>query len=123
MPVRHDPEALTLAVSNGPATNVTVTDVLPVGLDAPTAISDGGTYNAGTRTITWNLASVSNGKQLTYTATVASDAPAGALVNTATIVGCDPAQTQGGCSDTSTVIVRVPGISIDKSNDTTGPVI
>ncbi|MEI8333705.1 MAG: VWA domain-containing protein, partial [Chloroflexota bacterium] len=127
---------LTLTVADGPATNVTVTDVLPAGLDTPTAISDSGSYDAGSRTITWTLASVPTGtKTLTYSAAVSADASAGDLVNTASIAGCVAGVTAASiesaapvlgagpvCSDTSTVTVRVPSISIDKSNDTTAPV-
>ncbi len=59
-----------------PAT-VTITDVLDIGLDFVSA-SDGGTYDEGTRTITWVLEEVAphseEGYYVTFTATVNSDA-------------------------------------------------
>ena len=61
--------------NNGPdtATNLIVTDTLRSGL---TYVSStlGGSYNALTRTITWNLASLASGNQLvpSFRATVGS---------------------------------------------------
>jgi uncharacterized repeat protein (TIGR01451 family) len=48
--------------NNGPdnATNIVVTDVLPLGLDFVSA-SDGGTYNPTTRTITWTAFNLNYG--------------------------------------------------------------
>ena len=47
--------------NNGPdtATNVVVTDTLPAGLTYVSSL--GGSYNPGTRVITWNIASLDNG--------------------------------------------------------------
>ncbi len=73
-------------LNNGPntATNVVVTDVLPNGL---TYVSNtlGGSYNAGTRTITWNLATLLNSAQFlpTFTATVNAGTEGQSLSNTA----------------------------------------
>ena len=57
---------VTLTVVNGPIATMTVKDVLPANFGTPSAISDGGAYDAATRTITWTLANVANGKTLTY---------------------------------------------------------
>jgi len=52
------------------ASNVIVTDVLPVGLDFVSA-SDGGTYNPASRTVTWNLGTLAVGtRDITLTTTV-----------------------------------------------------
>ena len=73
-------------LNNGPdaATNVVVTDTLPAGL---TYVSNtlGGIYNAGTRTITWNLANLANGAHFipTFTATVNTGTEGQSLINTA----------------------------------------
>ena len=124
---------LTLAVDEGPANDVTVIDVLPVGLEDPTDVSDGGLFDVSTRTITWELGDLSDGTyELTYNATVTDDVEHGAeLVNaaaaTSTNSQCPDLETLGPeCEDDSTVIVRVPTLVIDKVADTevitiTGP--
>jgi fimbrial isopeptide formation D2 family protein len=115
---------LTLTVTDGPAENVVIKDVLPVGLDDPTDISDGGTFTSGDRTITWNLGDLDDGVyELTYTAAVSADAENGdALVNvaaaTATNSQCpDFESIQPECDDDSTVTVRVPTLTIEKVAD------
>ena len=117
--------ALTVTVSDGPASDVVVNDVLPLGLDAPTSISDGGTYSAGTRTITWNLGDLADGSyELTYQAAVSAGAEHGdELVNVAVVTSdnsqCPDAEAVADeCTDDSTVTVRVPTLVIDKEADT-----
>lgn len=116
---------LTVTVSDGPAKDVVVTDVLPIGLDAPTSISDGGTYEGGTRTITWNLGDLADGSyELTYQAAVSAGAGHGdELVNVAVVTSensqCpDVESIADECTDDSTVTVRVPSLVIDKAADT-----
>ncbi len=71
-------------------TNAVLTDVVPAGLTFSSA-TDGGTYDSGTRTVTWTigtLATGSTGNTVSFSATVDSPYPSGAanpLVNTATI--------------------------------------
>ena len=78
---------LTYTLANGPVTNAVITDVLPQGYGAPTAISDGGTYAAATRTITWSWASLAASGSVTYKVVVlaGADELAQPLVNLATI--------------------------------------
>jgi len=58
---------LLVTLTDGTANNVTVVDTLPNGLDAPTNISDAGTWDASARTITWHLGDLAAGqKTLTY---------------------------------------------------------
>ncbi len=116
---------LTLTVSDGPADDVVVTDLLPLGLDAPTSISDGGSYNGGTRTITWNLGDLADGSyELTYQAAVSLGTEHGdALVNLAVATSpnsqCPDAEgVADECDDDSTVTVRVPTLVIDKAAST-----
>jgi fimbrial isopeptide formation D2 family protein len=116
--------SLTVTVSDGPAKGVVVTDVLPLGLDAPTSISDGGLYDGGTRTITWNLGDLDNGSyELTYQAAVSLDAEHGdVLTNVAVVTSpntqCPDAENVADeCDDTSDVTVRVPSLVIDKEAD------
>jgi fimbrial isopeptide formation D2 family protein/uncharacterized repeat protein (TIGR01451 family) len=116
---------LTVTVGDGPAEDVVVTDVLPDGLDAPTGISDGGTYSAGDRTITWNLGDLETGSyELTYQAAVSLDTEHGdELVNLAVVTSpnsqCPDAESIADeCDDDSTVTVRVPELVIDKAADT-----
>ena len=116
---------LTLHVANGPAGATTIVDQLPTGIGSATSITGGGTYDAGTNKITWNLTSVTDGQQLTYTAVVSAGATSAGnpYTNTATISGC----TSEGCSASSVVNVQVPPpptpvVSISKSNNTDGSV-
>ena len=115
---------LTLTVDDGPAEGVTVVDSLPVGLENPTSISDGGVASADGSTITWDLGDLADGEYtLTYQATVADDVANGdELVNaaaaTSTNSQCPDIENLGPeCEDSSTVIVRVPTLVIDKEAD------
>lgn len=115
---------LTVTVGDGPANDVVVTDTLPLGLDAPTSISDGGTYAAGTRTITWNLGDLATGSyELTYQAAVSMDAEHGdVLTNLAVVTSPNSQCPDAGdladeCDDESDVTVRVPTLVIDKEAD------
>ncbi|MDT0558503.1 gliding motility-associated C-terminal domain-containing protein [Ichthyenterobacterium sp. W332] len=84
-----------IAIANdGPnvATNVSVDDILPIGYTlVPGSIDNGGTFNAGNTTITWDLASVPlTGSVVMYQVTV--NAPTGAADeyrNTAQITDSD----------------------------------
>jgi fimbrial isopeptide formation D2 family protein/uncharacterized repeat protein (TIGR01451 family) len=113
---------LTLTVSDGPANDVVVTDVMPIGLENPTDISDGGTFDIPSRTITWELGDLGDGEYtLTYQAIVSDDVENGEeLVNaaaaTSTNSQCPPdlEPLPEECDDTSTVIPRVPTLVIDK---------
>lgn len=115
---------LTVTVSDGPAEDVVVTDELPLGLDAPTSISDGGTYHGGTRRITWPLGDLDDGAyQLTYQAAVSAASEHGdELVNVALVTSpnsqCpDAVHLAPECDDDSVVTVRVPRLVIDKAAD------
>jgi uncharacterized repeat protein (TIGR01451 family)/fimbrial isopeptide formation D2 family protein len=121
---------LTLTVDDpirddGVARDVVVSDLLPIGLESPTAISDGGTYDAGNHEITWELGDLPEGEYtLTYQATVADDVANGEeLVNAAAAISpnsqCPDFETLGPeCEDGSTVVVRVPTLVIDKAANT-----
>jgi fimbrial isopeptide formation D2 family protein/uncharacterized repeat protein (TIGR01451 family) len=114
---------LTLTISDGPADDVMVVDTLPEGLEDPTDISNGGTFD-GTA-ITWDLGDgLADGEYvLTYKATVADGVEHGdELVNAAAATSsnsqCPDLETLGPeCEDTSTVVVRVPTLVIDKAAD------
>jgi fimbrial isopeptide formation D2 family protein/uncharacterized repeat protein (TIGR01451 family) len=116
---------VTVTVSDGPAKSAVVKDVLPAGLDAPTSISNGGTYAAATRTITWNLGDLANGSYgLTYQAAVSAGTAQGAvLTNVATVTSPNSQCPNAGgiapeCDDDSTVTVRVPALVVDKAAST-----
>jgi len=115
---------LTVHVENGPATGVTVVDTLPAGLDDPSSISDGGTWSAADRTITWHFASLADGaKLLSYKAAVSlSDKNGDELTNVAVVTSpnsqCpNSEQLATECKDTSNVTVRVPSLVIEKAAD------
>jgi hypothetical protein len=57
---------LSWTMTNGPLHGMVITDVLPDGLGVPSNISDDGTYDAATRTITWNLGTVGGNGVVTY---------------------------------------------------------
>lgn len=112
---------LEVSVADGPASDVTVVDTLPEGLDAPTGISDGGVYDAGDRTITWDLGDLDDDVTLTYQAAVSADvANAEELVNLAVVTSPDSQcpdleALEPECDDESTVTTRVPTLVIDKA--------
>jgi uncharacterized repeat protein (TIGR01451 family) len=116
---------LTLTVTDGPAEDVLVVDAMPDGLSEPTNISDGGSFDPSTRTITWDLGDLASGEYtLTYDAVVADDVAHGEeLVNAAAATSpnsqCPDLETLADeCDDTSTVTPRVPSLVIDKIADT-----
>ena len=116
---------LTVTVGDSQASDVVVTDTLPLGLDAATSISSDGTYDDATRTITWELGDLDPGSYpLTYQAAVSLDAGQGdELVNLAVVTSpnsqCPDAQNLADeCDDDSIVTVRVPTLVIDKAADT-----
>ncbi len=55
---------------NLPSRQFTVVDTIPAGLTAPTAITGGGVWSAGARTITWTVANLAVGDTQTFTYTV-----------------------------------------------------
>ena len=100
---------LQLSVVNGPMTQSVVSDPLPVGQTFKSA-SDGGTYNATTRTITWNLGTLQSGNRtLTYVVTVDANAASGDQTNVATF------DTNETPPDTDDETVRVPALTVLKA--------
>ena len=107
-----DPVTYTITYSNDSPVNVTnavITDVLPAGLDYVSA-SNGGSYAAGTRTITWNVGNISSGTgpfTVTVAATISNPYLSGAaipLVNTADISSTEASTS----SASSSVYVSAP---------------
>jgi uncharacterized repeat protein (TIGR01451 family) len=107
----------------GPIVDATITDVLPVGLEYVSGSAIGnadfndGTYDAGTRTITWvskaALPDPASG-DVTYDAKVLVTAPdqPQPLVNLATIVGHTPTGSELTDSDTASVAVLAPPLEL-----------
>lgn len=91
---------------NANATNVVITDPVPTNVTFVSA-ADSGVYNASTKTIAWTLGTKAPGTsgQVTWTGTVAANAPAGQIVNTASI---DSAETDPAITANATVNVTVP---------------
>jgi fimbrial isopeptide formation D2 family protein/uncharacterized repeat protein (TIGR01451 family) len=110
--------AIELDVTNGPIDSAEIVDQLPSGITVvdESTISDDGAYDAAQNTITWTLTGVNDGKFLTYEAKVSATATAGAYKNTATVT--DGPCIGAGCTDDSTVNVRVPGLVVDKAAST-----
>ena len=83
----------TLAISNAgtSATNVMLTDALPAHLTyVAGSATSGGTYNAGTNTLTWSLGAMNAGAsaQVTFQATVNADAVLGSNINNSALAFC-----------------------------------
>jgi fimbrial isopeptide formation D2 family protein len=112
---------LTLAVSNGPIDGLTVVDQLPAGIGEASAISDGGTYDADSNSITWILSNVADGEVLSYSAVVSATAAAGEYTNVASITD-GPCEDEE-CEDDETVVVRTPSLVVDKAADAESIVI
>ncbi len=112
---------LTATVEDGPALNAQVVDTLPAGLDAPTNISNGGTWSSADRTITWQFASLDGLTVLSYQAKVSADDTDGQVLENVVVVTspntqCPDTETIGDeCTDVSDVTVRVPKLVIDKA--------
>lgn len=105
----------------GTAPNVVITDQLPMQVDFLSA-SNGGTYDAATRTVTWHLGNLEPGASGTVTLTVRVHKPLdnnSYIFNTAIIT--DDARLRDQASD----IVRVhaaPILNVTKTNEPTGEV-
>jgi hypothetical protein len=96
---------LSWTMTNGPLDGVVITDVLPAGLGEPSNISDGGTWDESTNTITWTLGTVDGDGFVTYDVVVTAvvDDEAGEVFrNVATI---DSDQTTPDDDDADTKVV------------------
>ncbi len=106
------------------ATNVVVTDVLPAGLGFISA-DNGGTFNAGTRTVTWSLGTLAPGTEGALHLTVQPSA-CGSYNNTATIVSTEipgGVVSNSGAPISTAVCALVPDKSTSTpnvTNSTTG---
>lgn len=114
----NDTVTYTITYSNDSPVNttgVTITDTLPTGLNFVSA-SDGGTYNSGTRTITWNigyLASLEGPYSVSFNVTVDKSASV-KTVNTATIDSNETAPA----SSSANIFVNSP-LNLNKSANKT----
>lgn len=93
---------------NSQATGVRLTDPVPTNITFGSA-ANGGTYDAATKTITWDLGTQAPGAhgQVTWTGTVSATAPAGNIVNTASI---DSNETDPAVTASATITVVVPQV-------------
>jgi uncharacterized repeat protein (TIGR01451 family) len=105
----------------GAATGVVVTDTLPVGLTFVSA-SDGGVWDANTRTVTWTVGNLAVGASFTptVTATVTGDAAAKTLVNTAT---ADNDQMDNPVSAVASFYVPSADLVLTKTVDKSAPMV
>lgn len=88
------------------AANVVVSDVLAAGLEyVDGSATAGGSYHAGTRTITWNLSALSGQESvwLWFDAEVAAGATYGAVINNTATADCD----ETGPVDSNTFALQV----------------
>ncbi|MEO8247021.1 MAG: isopeptide-forming domain-containing fimbrial protein [Chloroflexota bacterium] len=106
-------------IDGNDATNVVVTDTLPVGLTYVAASADPATTSVAGQVLTWDMGDLAQGQYFfSYDATVDENA-SGTLTN----VGCIETDelAQELCDDSS-VLVKQPAVSILKDNNTEGPV-
>src|SRR5690606_35135171 len=108
--------------NNGPddATGVTVTDVLPTGYDFVSSTQ--GTYNAGTRTITWNIGNLAASASTSFDI-VAKVLASGTYNNTASVTANEPDPDTDNNNDTVTVTPDIPtaNLGITKTVDDNSP--
>jgi uncharacterized repeat protein (TIGR01451 family) len=125
----------TLTVRNSgtsEAYNTVVTDTLPVGVELVGTPSAPGTYDPGTRTITWDfdddtpplVLGPGDQVQLTYQArlapspTIGSSTPVASFTNTATVTNFESLDTGGrvevGNTTTEVVTPQFPELTVDK---------
>lgn len=98
--------AYTLTARNdgtAPATNVTVVDSLPALVQFVSA-SDGGTWNAGTRKVTWNLDTMDPAAVLPLTLTVRAPCSGTTVVNDTYRIVADGVGTVAGSPDVVTTL-------------------
>ena len=115
-------KATDLGASTCDLTHIKVTDVISVKSGAPTftvgAISNGGVYNAATKTITWgNLGTYHPGDppiMVTVNVSVPANSAAGVLQDTAT-VAAGLGNCTGGATGTATAIGNVSNVVIGGS--------
>lgn len=104
----------TLTLTNsGPntATNVTISDTLPTGLDF-VSVGDGGSYDATTRTITWDVASLANGGEVTLDI-VATVNSADSIANSASVTAADQTDPDSTPGNTDTTEDDAASVTID----------
>ena len=100
------------------STPTTASDILPAGLTFATATA-GGLYDAGTRTITWNVPAIPRDDDLTFlvTATVDAQQDDDTIVNAATLVNppgfsppviVDPCSADPAAACASTTVPKTP---------------
>jgi uncharacterized repeat protein (TIGR01451 family) len=109
----------TLTATNNaawPATGVVVTDELPAPLTFVSA-SDGGSYDATTRTVTWNLGELAGGAARTaqVVATVGAGLQDGTQVQNSAVVTTEQGCLGAGCESTDTDIVNVVAAALAKT--------
>jgi len=95
---------------NAPATNVTLTDVLPAHLTYVTgSASGGGTFNAATSALTWSLGTLNAGAtaQVTFQAIINTDAATGLNIANTALIYCTEMPV-AVASNTATVTVTLP---------------
>ena len=85
--------------------NVTINDTLPAGVNF-TSASDGGIYNPGTRTVTWDIGDLAGGAEACVTLEVVAYAGTwGATLENCAIIDSDETDPTEACED---VCVRPP---------------
>ena len=124
-PGEGDTVTFTITITNngGPATLVSVSDLLPAGLTYASDVPSQGTYTPGTGV--WDVGTVNSPggtATLQITATVNAGTAGSTITNTATLTTSTPADsTPGDNSDSASVTVAQPDLSVTKSVDDNTP--
>jgi len=103
---------------NSTAVNVILTDILPVEIEVDEAtISDGGTYDAATRTITWDFGNQKPGASgyVTYTVTTIDTLESGTEIINVARIAADNTDPKFKEDDTTVLVEADPVLTIDKT--------
>lgn len=123
-PAEGDAVTYTITITNsgGPATLVSITDLLPAGVTYSSHLASQGTYTPGTGV--WDVGTVDSPggtENLQIVATVNAGTAGSTIINTATLTSSTPADsTPGDNSDSASLTVVAPDLAVTKAvNDAT----
>jgi uncharacterized repeat protein (TIGR01451 family) len=96
--------SLTYELSGGPVTNAVLSDPIPDGLEyVPGSASDGATYDAVSRTLTWTFARLSAGGEASFETTITAAIGGGATLDNVATIDSDQTTPDKGEDEVRTV--------------------
>jgi uncharacterized repeat protein (TIGR01451 family)/fimbrial isopeptide formation D2 family protein len=95
---------LSYALTDGPVTNVVISDPLPAGLEyVDGSASHDGAYDAASRTLTWSFASLSEDGSVSFQTTVAASMDGGTTIENVATIDSDETAPDNGQDSVRTV--------------------